>query len=56
MAAMEVPSSAEIDTPIGISIDVREDSGDFDGTDFDDYIPSMDGIPSNAFSWHGDTS
>ncbi len=56
MAAMEVPFSAKIDTPIDISIDVREDLGDFDGTNFDDSIPSMDGIPSNTFSWHGDTS
>jgi hypothetical protein len=56
MAAMEVPSSAIIDTPIDISFDVRDDPGDSDTTNFDDSIPSMDGIPSNAFSWHGDTS
>ncbi len=56
MAAIEVPSSAKIDTPIDISFDVRDDSGDSDTTNFDDSIPSMDGIPSNAFSWHGDTS
>ncbi len=56
MAAMEVPSSAKIDTPIDISFDVRDDSGDSDTTNFEDSIPSMDGIPSNAFSWHGDTS
>ena len=56
MAAMEVPSSAKIIFPIDISLDVREDSGDFDSTDSDDTIPFMDGILSNAFSWHGDTS
>ena len=56
MAAIEVPFSAQIDTPIDISIDVREDSGDSDGTNFDDSIPSMDGIPPNTFSWHGDIS
>ena len=53
---MEVPSSAKIDTPIDISLQVREDSGDSDGTNFNDSIPSMDENPSTAFSWHGDTS
>jgi hypothetical protein len=53
---MEVPSSTILDTPIDISLDVHEDSVDSDGSNFDDYIPSMDGIPCNACSWHGDTS
>ncbi len=56
LAAMEVPSSAKINTPIDISLDVREDSGDSEYTNFDDSIPSMDGIPSNVVGWHGDTS
>ena len=56
LAAMEMPSSAKIDTPIDMSLDVREDSGDSDSTNFDDFISFMDGIPSNAFSWHGETS
>ena len=56
MAAMEVPSSGKIYNPIDISFDVRDDLGDSDTTNFDESIPSMDGIPSNAFSWHGDAS
>ncbi len=49
-------SSSKLVTPIDISNDVCHDSGDSGSTNFDDSIPSMDGIPSNAFSWHGDTS
>ncbi len=56
LAAMEVTSSSKMVTPIDISLDVRDDSDDLDSTNVDDYIPSMDGIPSNTFSWHGDTS
>ena len=39
MATMEVPPSTSIDTPIDISFDVRDDSGDSDTTNFDDSIP-----------------
>jgi hypothetical protein len=53
---MEVTSFSKTVTPIGISFDDRDDSGDPDSTHLDDSIPSMDGIPSNTFSWHGDTS
>ncbi len=57
LAAMEVASfSNKTITPIDISLGVRDDSGDPDPTNLDDSIPSMDGIPSNTFSWHGDTS
>ena len=56
LAAMEVVSFSKAITPIDISIDVRDDSGDPDSTNLDDSIPTMDGIPSNTFSWHGDTS
>ena len=55
LAAMEAPSSI-IDIPIDLTLDVRDDSGDSDSKNFDDSIPSMDGIPANAFCWHGDTS
>ena len=53
---MEVASFSRTITPIDISLDVRDDSGDPDSTNLDDSIPYMDGIPSNTFSWHGDTS
>ncbi len=47
LAAMEMTSSSKMVTPIDISLDVRDDSGDSDSTNFDDSIPSMDGIPSS---------
>ncbi len=55
LAATDAPSS-KIDIPIDITLDVRDDSGNSDSTNFDDSIPSMDGIPTYAFCWHGDTS
>ena len=54
--AMELPSTSKIDIPIDACLDIRDDSGDSDSTAFDDSIPSMDGIPINAFHWHGETS
>jgi hypothetical protein len=57
LAAMELPStSSKEDIPIDVCLDVRDDSGESDSTAFDDSIPSMDGIPINAFHWHGETS
>ena len=56
LATMEVASLPKTITPIEISLDVRDDSGDPDSTNLDDSIPTMDGIPSNTFSWHRDTS
>ncbi len=56
LAAMEVTSISKASTPIDISIDVRDDSGDLDSTNLDDSIPTMDGIPSDTFNWHGETS
>ena len=56
LAAMDAPSSSKNDIPIDLTLDVRDDSGDSDSKNFDDSIPSMDGIPANAFCWHGDTS
>ncbi len=53
---MEVTSSSKMATPINVSLDVRDDSGDSDSTKFDDSIPFMDGIPPSDYSWHGDTS
>jgi hypothetical protein len=53
---MEVHSSSKVDIPIDISLDVRDDPGASNFNNFDDSIPNIDGIPSNAFSWHGDTS
>ncbi len=53
---MEVTSFSKTVTPIDISLDVRDDSSDPDSTNLGDSIPSMDGIPSNTLSWHGDTS
>jgi hypothetical protein len=46
LAAMDLSSSSRIDIPIDLTLDVRDDSGDSDSTSFDDYIPSMDGIPA----------
>ena len=56
LAAMDLPSSSKIAIPIDLTLDVRDDSGDSDYTNFDDSIPSMDGIPTYDFCWHGDTS
>ena len=56
LAAMDAPSSSKIDIPIDLTLDVRDDSGDSDSTNFNDSIPCMDGIPAYAFCWHGDTS
>jgi hypothetical protein len=53
---MEVHSSSKVVTPIDTSLDFRDDSGASDSINFDDSIPIMDVIPSNAFSWHEDTS
>ena len=46
---MELLSTTKIDIPIDLSLDVTEDSGDYDSTNFDDSIPFMDGIPPNTF-------
>jgi hypothetical protein len=56
LAAMDAPSSSKIGIPIDLTLNVRDDLGDSDSTNFDDSIPSMDGIPAYAFCWHGDTS
>ena len=56
LAAMDLPSSSKIDIPVDLTLDVRDDSGDSDSANFDDSIPSMDGIPTYAFCWHGDIS
>ena len=49
LAAMDLPSSSKIDILIDLTLDVREDSGESDPTNFDDSIPPMEGIPSYAF-------
>jgi len=46
---MDAPSSSKIGIPIDLTLDVRNDSGDSDSTNFDDSIPSMYGIPAYAF-------
>ncbi len=56
LATMEVTSFSKTVTPIDISLYLRDDSGDPDSTNLDDSIPSMDEIPSDMFSWHGDNS
>ena len=56
LVAMDLTSSSKIDIPIDLILDVRDDSGESDSTNFDDSIPSMKGIPTYAFCWHGDTS
>ena len=54
--AMDLPSSSKIGIFVDLTLDVRDASGDSDSTHFDDSIHSMDGIPTYAFCWHGDTS
>ena len=56
LVAIKLSSTSKVNIPIDACLDVRDDSGDSDPTAFDDSIPSMDGIPINAFLWHGETS
>jgi len=49
LAAMDLPSSSKIDIPIDLTLDVHDDSGDSGSTNFDDSIPSMDGISALLF-------
>ena len=56
LAAMNVPITSPLIVDNDLSLDALEDSDDSYSTHFDDSIPTMDGIPANAFSWHGETS
>ena len=53
MAAMNVLSSTTLDVNKDIVLDARDDMDDSHSTLFDDNIPSMEGIPVQAFHWHG---
>ncbi len=52
MAVMNVPSPSTIDVDKDIVLDARDDMDDSLSAHFDDIIPSMDGIPAQAFHWH----
>jgi len=56
LSAMELPCTLPKDIELDLTLDVRDDSGDTDSSNFDGVIPLMDGIPQNAFRWHGKTS
>ena len=51
LAAMNVASSTTT-VDKDIVFDAREDVDDSHSTRFDNSIPSMDGIPIEAFQWH----
>ncbi len=53
MAAMNVYSSTTLDVDKDIVLDTRDDMDDSHSTHFDDTIPSIDGIPIQAFHWLG---
>ncbi len=55
LAAMNAPSSKPLMVDKDIYLDAREESNVPHSNHFDDSIPSMDEIPVNAFSWHGET-
>ena len=56
LATMELFGNSNKYIELDLLLDVRDDSGDSDSTIFDDSILVMDGIPQDAFRWHGDTS
>ncbi len=56
LAAMNVPSPKPLMVDKDMYLVAREESNVPQSTHFDDFIPSVDGIPVNAFSWHGETS
>ena len=49
LATMDLPSSSKIGIPIDLTLDVRDDSGESESTNFDDSISSMYGILANAY-------
>jgi hypothetical protein len=53
LSAMNVSSSPTLDLDKDIVSDARDDMDDLQSAHFDDTIPSMDGIPAQAFHWHG---
>ena len=53
LAAMNASSSKNNEVDKDILLDARDDEDDSQFTHVDDTIPSMDGIPNQAFHWHG---
>ncbi len=53
LAAMNISSSPTLDVDKDKVLDARDDMDDSQSAQFDDTIPSMDGIPAQAFQWHG---
>ncbi len=53
LAAMDASSSKNNEVDKDIMLDARDDEDDSHSTHIDDTIPSMDGIPNQAFHWHG---
>ncbi len=53
LAAMDVSSSKNNEVDKDIMLDARDDEDESQSTHTDDTIPSMDGIPDQAFHWHG---
>ncbi len=56
LTAMELPCTSFKDIELDLTLDVHDDPGDSNSTNFDDSIPLINGIPQNAFRWHGETS
>ena len=53
LAAMNASLSKSNKFAKDITLDARDDEDDSRSTLIDDTIPSMDGIPDQAFHWHG---
>ncbi len=53
LAAMNASSSKNNEVDNDITLDARDDEDDSQSTQIVDTIPSMDGIPDQAFHWHG---
>ena len=53
LAAMNASSSKNNGVDKDITLDARDDEDDYQSNIIDDTIPLMDGIPIQAFHWHG---
>ncbi len=53
LAAMNVSSSPTLDVDKDIVLDARDVMDDSQSAHVDDILPLMDGIPAQAFHWHG---
>ncbi len=53
LAAMYSSSSKINEVDKDVMVDARDDKDDSQSNRIDDTIPLMDGIPIQAFHWHG---